>query len=90
MRITQPVLYLALEAHVHERCKRDAAKNGFTAHCVTSSPVEAKAFLQTASELPPLVFLIPSRDAAADVEVWSDLVKTEIRSRGAWVTVVTV
>lgn len=84
----QAVLYLARESSVHDRCRRDADRNGFPLRCVTGSALAAQAFLRQADGLPPLVFLVPSKDADEDVKWWGELIAKEIRPRGAFVTVV--
>ena len=86
----QPVLYLARDSSVHEKCIRDADKNGFAVRCVTGSALAAQAFLRQADGLPPLVFLVPSKSADEDVKWWGELIAKEIRPRGAFVTVVTL
>lgn len=86
----QPVLYLCREAGLHERCQADADRNGFTLRCVTSSALAAQAFLRQAHGVPPLVFLVPSKDADRDVAWWGELLKQEVRPRGAVATVIVV
>lgn len=89
-KVQQPVLYLARETNVHEKCQRDADRNGFSLRCVTQSALAAQAFLRSSNGVPPLVFLVPSKNAREDVRWWMPLIRSEIRPRGASVTVVMV
>ena len=88
--VTQAVLYLCRNEARHEACRRDAERNGWGSACITGSALAAQAFLRRAgTELPPLVFLVPSEDADRDVEWWGEFIKREVRTRRAFVTVVT-
>lgn len=86
----QPVLYLAREVAVHDRCRDDARRQGFESCLVTSSALEAQAFLRASAQLPPLVFLVPSDSAIADLIWWGELLKQELEPRGASATVIVV
>lgn len=86
----QPVLYLARDVAVHDQCREDARRNGFEGCLVTSSALEAQAFLRASSQLPPLVFLVPSDSAIEDLIWWGELLKRELEPRGATATVIVV
>ena len=83
MEKTQPVLYLCRKEDMHARCHADAKRNGFEGYLVTTSALEAQTFLRASAQLPPLVFLIPSESAIADVVWWGELLKQELEPRGA-------